>query len=82
MAVVHSGTGEVFILGAGNTFNDIDDFREFNIWSVVTGSSFKSHWEKKSLKLNSEAISIGVFECTGALIYWDGKKYCWYQMAD
>lgn len=82
LAVVHAGTWEVFVLGAGQAFNDIDDFREFNYWSVASESIVRSRWEKEPMKLNGEAISIGVFGCTGALIHWDGKKYCWYQMAD
>jgi len=81
-AIIHSSTKNVFIIGAGQVFNSIDDFKEFNIWSVATDSIYKSHWEKKSLKLKHESINIGVFECTSGLIYWDGKEYKWYQMAD
>jgi len=83
IAIIHTGTKEVFIFGAGKRFTYLtDDCKYLDIWSVDTPGVYKSHWEKYSVKVKYEAINIGKFECSGGLLYWDGKKYNWYHLTD
>ena len=52
-------------------------------WSVYPAKErIETIWEKKAVVLKGHAILAENPENASGLIYWDGKKYCWYQMSD
>jgi hypothetical protein len=83
IAIFHDGRRDVFIVGAGNAIgNGGDDFKWMNVWSVHQKGKVQSPEEEKSLQLIGEALSVEKGDSASGLIYWDGKKYKWYQMTD
>ena len=71
IAIVHGGTNEVFILGAGKEIGNAgDDFEWMDEWRL----------EKR--QANQDALIVGKSESAGAVIYWDGKKYRWQLQGD
>lgn len=83
IAIVHDGKRDVFIVGAGTSVgNGGPDFKWMDVWSVYPKGAVQSPEETTLLKLKSEGLSVIKSESASGLIYWDGKKYKWYQMTD
>lgn len=71
IAIVHGGTSEVFILGAGKEIGNAgDNFEWMDEWRV----------EKRQAK--QDALVVGKSESASGTIYWNGKKYKWQQQGD
>jgi hypothetical protein len=71
IAIVHGGTNEVSILGAGKEIGNAgDNFEWMDEWRL----------EKRQAK--QDALVVEKSESASAMIYWDGKKYKWEQQGD
>lgn len=83
IAIFHDGKRDVFIVGAGNSIgNGGDDFKWMDVWFVYPKGTVQSPEEATPLNLVGEGLSVIKGESASGLIYWDGKKYKWYQMTD
>jgi hypothetical protein len=84
IAIIHGGSKEVSILGAGKTFgNGGDDFSWMDHWDLFSKSSVgQGVGENAPPILKGDAIFVEKTESASALIYWDGKQYQWYQQGD
>lgn len=82
--VVHYGSKEFFVLGAGKKIgNGGDDFKWMSNWSVKRKSKVgQGAGEGTPPELKAEALIVEKAESASGLIYWDGKKYSWYQQGD
>lgn len=70
------------IVGAGFVLNRSADF-DFDAWMVfLKGPVEKGVGEGPPPRLLGEAISIIWSESASALLYWDGRKFRWYQQGD
>ena len=81
IAIVHSGTSKVTILGAGTAIgNGGDDFDWMDSWEIYSKDRVAS---KTSVpKLHGDALLVSKSEAASALIYWNGKRYVWLQQGD
>ena len=76
--ILHSGSKDAHVLGAGNSFgNGGDDWRWMWVWRV----------EPTTILPNGRAnaghvLYVAKPEAAGALIYWDGRRYHWLQWGD
>ena len=84
IAVIHSGTNAVFFLGAGSTIgNGGDNFDWMDYWQVYPkGKVGKGSGETKIVRLQGDALLVGRKESASGLLYWNGKRYLWYQQGD
>jgi len=84
IAVVHSNDSSVYVLGAGNRIgNGGADFDWLDVWSVYPKSIIALGAGETSIPtLRSEALHVAKFGSASGLIYWDGKRYDWYQQGD
>jgi RHS repeat-associated protein len=71
------------VLGAGAEFNQMKDL-DFNAWQVHPKGRRveRGVGEGKAPTLIGDAILIEWEESASALIYWDGKRFIWYQQGD
>lgn len=87
---LHGKTGEHFIVGAGTTIDNLDNFSWADRWSLYRKKvAHQTRFEKESgditgskeVKLARPAVLIEDYEdgaaLAGGLIYWNGKKYVW-----
>jgi hypothetical protein len=80
IAVIHSGTSEAFILGAGNEIgNGGDNFDWMDIWYVEAKSGAR---RGAGAAARGESLHVEKSESASALISWDGKKYVWHQQGN
>lgn len=84
IAIFHSGKTDPFILGAGTKFgNGGDNFDGMDFWSVYPKRRVSRGVGQTTIPiLKGEALHVGKSEAADALIYWNGKKYVWYQQGD
>jgi len=84
IAVCHSATKQVFFLGAGTPIgNGGDDFKWMDVWSVYPeGPVGQGVGETSIPTLVGEALLVEKSESASGIIYWNGKKYQWYQQGD
>jgi hypothetical protein len=84
IAIFHSVINKVTIVGAGNKIgNGGDDLKWLGIWRVHESKKVKQGAETFTPpNLQGEAIYVEKPESASSLIYWDGKKYKWYQQGD
>jgi len=81
IAIIDGATDNVTVLGAGNVIgNGGDDFEWMDSWEIysrdrVTGGKSVPH-------LRGDALLVGKSEAASALIYWNGKRYTWFQQGD
>ena len=84
IAVIHGGKDKVIIVGAGvGIGNGGDDFKWMDSWHVY----FKDRMTRKANEtsgphLRGDALLVGKSEAASALIYWNGKRYVWFQQGD
>jgi len=71
------------VLGAGNRFNDMDDL-DFTRWS-----RYAKRWritrgvgEGPPPHPRGDSISIEWEESASAIVYWNGRRFVWYQQGD
>ena len=84
IAMVHGGTSKVTILGAGTDIgNGGDDFQWMDTWQIYSKTSVASGGDGKNAPhLREDALLVGKSEAASALIYWNGKRYVWFQHGD
>jgi len=84
IAIIHGGTSKVAILGAGARLgNGGDDFEWMDNWQVYPKGRVARWTDEPSLpRLQGEALLVGKSEAASGLIYWDGKRYVWFQQGD
>jgi hypothetical protein len=84
IAIVHGGMGKVTILGAGTPIgNGGDDFSWMDTWQVYSkGRGAHAAGERNVPGLQTDALLVGKSEAASALIYWNGKRYVWFQKGD
>ena len=84
IAIVHGGSKAVHVVGAGNaTGNGGDDFSFIDYWYVYDrGPVRRGVGERGIPRLSGDAVLIGAAESSSALLYWNGRRYVWYQQGD
>jgi hypothetical protein len=84
IAIVHSSTNKVTILGAGSPIgNGGDDFAWMDIWQVYSKArGAHGAGETGVPRLRGDALLLSKSEAASALIYWNGKRYVWFQQGD
>jgi hypothetical protein len=84
IAIVPGATDKVTILGAGRPIgNGGDDFDWMDYWEVYPkGSVNRGSGETNPPRLRGDALLVGKSESASALIYWNGKRYVWFQQGD
>src|SRR5438034_6296983 len=84
IAIVHGTTGKVTIFGAGiGIGNGGDDFEWMDSWQVYPkGSVNRGSSETTVPRLRGDALLVGKSESASALIYWNSKRYVWFQQGD
>jgi hypothetical protein len=84
IAIVHSPTGKVTILGAGiGIGNGGDDFEWMDSWQVYSKTRAAHAVGETSVPhLRGDALLVEKSEAASALIYWNGKRYVWSQQGD
>jgi hypothetical protein len=82
IAICRSGSLTTIVLGAGIEFHKMKDLH-FDAWQVYPKSPVKRGvGEGRPPTLSSEAILLTWEESASALIYWNGKRFVWYQQGD
>jgi hypothetical protein len=97
VAVTERSTGKVgmiiyfpirknyLVIGAGVGLSNRpgDDYGWMDGWEVFCKKEVeKGVGEKETIRLKGDAILVVKLESSSGLIYWDGKKYLWYQQGD
>ena len=86
-AIIHQGSRDVFIIGAGNTIkNELSDNMDYiDKWSINTeevnepGLNEEGDFDPNGpLILKTPSLSIEKTEVGGGLIYWNGKEYAYF----
>jgi hypothetical protein len=82
IAIIHSATDKVTVLGAGIAIgNGGDDFEWMDSWQVSKGRAAQEA-QGSVPHLRGDALLVGKSEAASALIYWNGKRYVWLQEGD
>jgi hypothetical protein len=83
-AIFHGKTNRLVIVGAGRDLgNGSDDFSWLNAWHVFRHGPVRQGADgKPPPSLRGDALMVIKTESASALIYWDGKRYGWYQQGD
>ena len=84
IAIFHGRTYRLVVVGAGSDLgNGSDDFSWLDAWHVFRRGPVRRGADGKSPpKLRGDALMVIKSESASALIYWDGKRYGWYQQGD
>ncbi|MEK6285427.1 MAG: hypothetical protein AABO57_06780 [Acidobacteriota bacterium] len=84
IAVCHSSTNKILLIGAGTTVgNGGDNFDWMDIWNVTPkASAAKKVGKARAALLKGDALHVEKSESASALIYWNGRKYVWHQQGD
>ena len=84
IAISHSSTNKVLLIGAGTEFgNGGDNFDWMDIWSVTAkATAAKKLGKTAAALLKGDALHVEKSESASALIYWNGRKYVWRQQGD
>jgi hypothetical protein len=83
IAIIHSATDKVTVLGAGNAIgNGDDDFEWMDSWQVYSKGRAAQEAQGSVPHLRGDALLVGKSEAASALIYWNGKRYAWFQQGD
>jgi hypothetical protein len=84
IAIVHGTTGKVKVIGAGvGIGNGGDDFEWMDSWKVYSKTrAAHAPVEINVPPLRGDALLVEKSEAASALIYWNGKKYAWFQLGD
>ncbi|HMV00761.1 MAG TPA: hypothetical protein PKD04_06735 [Rhodocyclaceae bacterium] len=84
IAVFHSGSKTIHILGAGRPVgNGGDDFSWMDAWYVYgKGLVERGAQPGSPPRLRGDALMVIKTESASGLIYWSGTGYRWYQQGD
>ena len=81
--IQHKEDRTFYILGAGQTFNDMDNFSWLNVWKLYRKTTaertiFTDNFDiegSETVSLTNVAIQVAPSEGSYNLITWDGSKY-------
>lgn len=84
IAVCHSSTNQILLIGAGTEVgNGGDNFDWMDIWNVTPkATAAKKVGKATAALLKGDALHVEKSESASALIYWNGKEYVWRQQGD
>ncbi len=83
IAIINGATDKVTVVGAGNAIgNGGDDFEWMDTWQVYSKGRAIHEAEGSVPHLRGDALLVGKSEAASALIYWNGKRYVWFQQGD
>ncbi|PYL37652.1 MAG: hypothetical protein DMF36_09310, partial [Verrucomicrobia bacterium] len=83
IAIINGATDKVTVVGAGNAIgNGGDDFKWMDTWQVYSKARAIGEADRSVPHLRSDALLVGKSEAASALIYWNGKRYVWFQQGD
>ena len=84
IAIIHAGAKSIIVLGAGRKFgNGGDDFRWMDAWHLYPRAPVQRGADETAPPvLKGDALMVVKTESASALIYWNGKRYGWYQQGD
>jgi hypothetical protein len=84
IAIIHGLAKKVTILGAGTAIgNGDDDFEWMDDWQIYTkDAGAKAAGAQILPHLRGDALLVSKSEAGSALIYWNGKRYVWFQRGD
>lgn len=81
IAIVNGATANVTVIGAGNAIgNGGDDFEWMDSWEIYSKDRVTS--VRSVPKLHGNALLVSKSEAASTLIYWNGKRYVWFQQGD
>ena len=83
--IQHGEDRSFVVLGAGLTFNDMDNFNWMDVWKVyrektAERTTFTADFDiegSETVTLSNIAIQVASSESSYNLITWDGTKYIW-----
>lgn len=82
VAICRAASRTPEVIGAGVVLNKLTDY-DFDAWMVFPkGPVERGVGEGAPPKLLGDAVSIIWPESASALLYWDGRKFHWYQQGD
>src|SRR6266496_4955814 len=83
IAIINGATDKVTVVGAGNAIgNGGDDFEWMDTWQVYSKGRAIHEAEGSVPHLRGDALLVGKSDAASALIYWNGKRYVWFQQGD
>jgi hypothetical protein len=84
IAIISGATAKVTVLGAGTTIgNGGDDFEWMDSWRCYSkGRATREAGERTVPHLRGDALLVGKSDAASALIYWNGRRYVWFQQGD
>jgi hypothetical protein len=84
VAVFHRSGPRVFILGAGQKIKPgLDDLSWMDAWAVFDGRKVeRGVGEGAPPKLREDSLLVFRTEAASAIVWFDGKRYQWYQQED
>src|SRR5437667_121760 len=83
IAIINGATDKLTVVGAGNAIgNGGDDFEWMDTWQVYSKARAIREADRSVPHLRSDALLVGKSEAASALIYWNGKRYVWFQQGD
>ena len=84
IAIFHSKANRLDIVGAGRDLGNVgDNFSGLDAWYVFRRGPVRRGADgKPPPKLHGDALMVMKTEAASGLIYWDGKRYGWYQQGD
>ena len=84
IAVCHSSTRKVVLIGAGTALgNGGDNFEWMDLWKVLSKAAVAKEFGKtRAASLRGDALHVEKSESASALIYWNGRRYVWRQLGD
>jgi hypothetical protein len=84
IAIIHRGWDKTSILGAGvNIGNGGNDLEWMDSWQVYSKDRAAREGGKTSIpKLHGDALFVTNNDAASALIYWNGKRFVWFQQGD
>jgi hypothetical protein len=84
IAIIDGVTNKATILGAGiDIGNGGDDFEWMDSWQVYSKERARHAAGETGIPhLRGDALLVSKSEAASALIYWNGKRYVWFQQGD
>lgn len=84
IALYHSFTNTILIVGAGNELgNGGDNFDWMDLWSTVPKATVvKKIGRALAASVKGDAFHVEKSESASGLIFWNGRRYVWRQAGD
>jgi hypothetical protein len=84
IAIIHTRGAQVAVVGAGVPDSEgDDDYQWMDYWYVYPkGPVGRGVGETTIPRLRGEALNVGKSEAASGLLYWNGRRFLWYQQGD